>query len=240
MGVLTIESRGRAAWPDPSFRRPDRDGREGPPDRPGDRFTASIPPACSSTGWALLTCSVCRQNMGPVPGIPGLPRLDRNNLALIDRSSPPPGIRTLAALATIGLIVGCSGGRASAASTAGSRPSAPAAHAAHHCKCGMDCGATCCCAPRRTADAPAPPPRAPGRPRDAVTDAPCLTSAPCGGALPPGTGPLVRLAEPADRTALAGAPRACPEMLLAPPASDRAGGRAGCRVDEPPERLADA
>jgi hypothetical protein len=66
-----------------------------------------------------------------------------------------------------------------------------------------------------------------------------MTSAPCGGALPPSAGPHERSCEPADRTAMVRAQLSPFHSLLAPPDSDRAETLAGSRVDEPPERIAD-
>ncbi len=149
---------------------------------------------------------------------------------------------SLAALALIVSWLG--GGLDAAASTVSKGKSGRAARSEHHCKCGMDCGETCCCAPRESADPPASPKkRSPVNDRAAVErgPSPCsISSAPCGGALPPGAGPLVRLCEPADRTSLVRARPSPFHSLLAPPGSDRAEALAGSRVDEPPERSVDA
>jgi hypothetical protein len=111
----------------------------------------------------------------------------------------------------------------------------------------MDCGATCCCAPddrhqdkkvSGTLNSKVPDVDLSGPLK--VMPGPCVTSAPCGGALPTGSGPLVRMIEPADRSAIAGADPTPARSLLAPPASDRAEARPGSRLDEPPERLDDA
>lgn len=144
-------------------------------------------------------------------------------------------------MALIGLWLAWGGDVTANVTSAGPTRRAPLV--AHHCKCGMNCGATCCCTPKGSVDPPIAPERSPARPRpdvERVANPPCMTSAPCGGALPPSSGPLVRLCEPADRTALMGTPPTHSGPLLAPPASDRAEAPAGSRVDEPPERLADA
>jgi hypothetical protein len=144
-------------------------------------------------------------------------------------------------LAAIGLWAAC--GTSAPASSVGAVPgkSRPSAHGGHRCKCGMDCGATCCCAPDdRHRDSPAP--RKPAVPTSVfkAPPGPCVTSAPCGGALPRGSGTLDRLSDPADRPGLASADPTASDSLLAPPASDRAEVLPGSRPDEPPERIADA
>jgi hypothetical protein len=144
----------------------------------------------------------------------------------------------------LAVIVSCvTGGMDAAAGTVSAGKSTRASRSEHHCKCGMNCGETCCCAPRKPADSPVGPKRSPAKNRAVVElgPSPCgISSAPCGGALPPSAGPLVRLCEPADRPALMGSRPSAFHSLLAPPASDRVETLAGSRVDEPPERVADA
>ena len=148
-----------------------------------------------------------------------------------------PGRVTIVTLALIGSWAAI--GPEASASSVGEGRSRPSAHGGHRCKCGMDCGSTCCCAPDdRHLDTPAPPRPAAPTGVHKVTPGPCITSAPCG-SLPTGPGPVVRVIEPADRSTPEGITPAPGGSLLAPPASDRAEVVPGSRLDEPPERLDD-
>jgi len=135
--------------------------------------------------------------------------------------------RLLAALAMLMAVL--------AAPAAGASP-ARSGHG-HRCKCGQDCGGSCCCRPK-------PAGRPAGRPKSAIptpapvppVDGPCFAAAPCGGGEGlPGTPASSRITKAAaldtavplaltpagDRPAIPPCPRP-PKLFSTPP-------------DEPPE-----
>ncbi|WP_435009301.1 hypothetical protein P12x_000553 [Tundrisphaera lichenicola] len=143
---------------------------------------------------------------------------------------------------TLALVVLWGGtGTMASASSISSNEGRPSAHGGHKCRCGMDCGDTCCCAPEDHADLSPEPPR-PSGPTPGVVPitGPCMASAPCGGALPPGSGPIAVVGDPADLPSLTPLLPLPARSWMGPPNSDRAEPLPGSRLDEPPERLADA
>ncbi len=158
------------------------------------------------------------------------------------RSRHPRALRCRLSLATavlIGLWLALGAGAMASAAPAG-KPR-QGVHGGHRCKCGMDCGATCCCSHGDPADPAPAPPKPPAPAAAGVFSGPCVGSAPCGGAaLPPGSGPMAPASDPADRAAGLGAGPSPSLSRFDLPESDRAGIPPGSRLDEPPERPADA
>ena len=108
--------------------------------------------------------------------------------------------------------------------------------AEHHCACGMNCGETCCCAPK-PAEVPSPPAPKVARvetsaPRETP---PCLGAKPCGGGFPiPEIGTIrVRIWASAGIDLLGGQSLAVD--LLPPPGDDCRRACIVAQIDDPPD-----
>jgi hypothetical protein len=110
----------------------------------------------------------------------------------------------------------------------------PAKGHSHRCKCGMDCGSSCCCDPDKNASKPAAEPEPETMPKSG--SAPCLNSAPChDSGLPssPTAGPFGKVAA----LDLGGLLRVdSPERLVAADLVCILPARTPSRIDDPPER----
>ena len=138
-------------------------------------------------------------------------------------------------LALAGLVViGLLGGTVSKVSAS----DAVSAKKGHRCACGMDCGSVCCCKHKATEP---PKPIAPAqKDRTETRTGPCMGSAPCGGALPPGVSVVTLVGEKADHRGSVSFLSAQASTLLVPPGSDLPRTLPGSPPDEPPESTFDA